>query len=113
MAVIQTKGFSFGPYAVVTIASGVATVPAGVNYVRLAAETSTTDTLDSIVRSGSKAGDVLILEADAGDTITVDDANIDIGGSGSRALADVGQYLTLIYNGAGWSEAAYGAGDNS
>lgn len=112
MATVHMKGLNFGAHTGVTIATGVATISAGVNYVRLAAESGTTDQLDTVTKSGVRQGDILVLEADSGDTITVDDANIDLGAA-TRALADVGQYLVLIYNGAGWSEVSFAAGDNT
>ena len=94
----------------VTIASGVATVTQP--FVKLAAESSTSDQLDSIVYSGVQQGDLLLLCADTGDTITVDDANIDLTGT-TIALAGPSQFLLLIYNGAGWSEVSNGLGDNA
>lgn len=104
--------FGLGSPTVVTIASGVAVIPPSASYIRLAAESSTSDQLDTITKPNAQVGDRLTLEADAGDTITVDDANIDLGGA-TRVLTDVGQYLVVQYNGAGWSEVSYAAGDNS
>jgi hypothetical protein len=107
------KGFSFGQPYKVTIASGVATIPAGErSFIRLESESSTTDTLDTITKADAEVGDFLLLEAFPGHTITVDDANIDLTAA-TVALTDVGQYLGLIYNGAGWSECFKALGDNS
>lgn len=100
---------ALGTPETVTIASGVATVTRP--FVKLAAESSTSDQLDSIVYSGVQAGDLLLLTADTGDTITVDDANIDLTAA-TIALAGPGQYLLLVYNGSGWSEVSSALGDN-
>jgi hypothetical protein len=106
------RQFSLGYPETYTIAAGVLTIPAGESsYVRVVSETGTTDQLDTITVDDVKPGDILVLEAASGHTITVDDANIDLGGA-TRVLTSVGQYLTLVYNGAGWSELAYAAGDN-
>lgn len=103
---------SLGQPTVVTIASGVAVIPAGVGFVQLAAESSTSDQLDTITKTGAKLGDLLFLIADTGDTITVDDANIDLGAA-TRALVGMSQILTLYYSGASWSEFGFAAGDNA
>lgn len=99
-----------GAPEVVTIASGVATVTKP--FVQLAAETSTSDQLDSIVYAGVQQGDLLLLTADTGDTITVDDANIDLTAA-SLALVGPSMFVLLMYNGSGWSEVASALGDNS
>lgn len=97
---------------VVTIASGVATVPTLTPVVVLAAESSTADQLDTLTVSGAIAGDTVLLVADTGDTITVDDANIDLG-AGTRAIAPGGS-LALRYDGTGWAEVSFlGSADNS
>lgn len=103
--------FGLGAPEVVTIAAGVATCSG--SFVQLAAESSTTDQLDTITLSTGtpNAGTLLLLTADTGDTITVDDANIDLGGA-TRALAGPNQFLLLIYNGSSWSEISFAAGDN-
>lgn len=106
------SNISLGEPTVVTIASGVATITAGTTFVALAAESSTSDQLDTITVTGAKQGDLLYLCADAGDTITVDDANIDLGNT-TRVLVGMSQFLVLMFNGTGWSEVSFAAGDNS
>ena len=102
--------FRLGAPTVVTIATGVATITTG--FVALAAETSTTDTLDTLTLTGAGAGDIVLLIADAGDTITVDDANIDLGAA-TRAIAP-GGCLALRHDGTSWVELFFLAGaDNA
>ena len=98
--------FRLGAPTVVTIASGVATITTG--FVALAAESSTTDQLDTLTLSGAGAGDLVLLIADTGDTITVDDANIDLGAA-TRAIGP-GGCLLLRYDGSSWCEVFFLAG---
>lgn len=103
---------SLGAAEAVTIASGVATVTQ--SYVRLTSESSTSDQLDTITLSGASDGDLLLLVSAAGHTITVDDANINLGAS-TRAVAPGGSIL-LRYDGAEsqWTEVAFlAAADNA
>ena len=102
--------FSLGAPAAVTIAGGVATITS--SYVELDAEgAGTTDQLDSIVLAGVGAGDIVLFVPKATDTITVDDAAIDLG-AGTRAVAP-GGCLALIYNGTQWAELFFlAAADN-
>lgn len=86
----------------VTIASGVATVPYYTPVVKLAAESSTTDTLDTLTVADVQEGDIIHLVADTGDTITVDDANIDLAAATVAVAAD--STLSLRYNGTQWSQ---------
>ncbi len=95
-----------GAPTIVTIASGVATITTG--FVALAAESSTTDTLDTITVAGAVDGDELLLIADVGDTITVDDANINLGAA-TRAIGP-GGHLRLFYNVDKWNELTFLAG---
>lgn len=102
----------FGAAEAVTIASGVATVSR--SYVRLTSESSTTDTVDTITMSGAADGDLLLLVSAAGHTITVDDANINLGAA-TRAVAPGGSLL-LRYDGveSQWTEVAFlAAADNA
>lgn len=102
--------FGLGAHEVVTIASGVATITK--SNVWLAAESSTTDQLDTLTLAGAKDGDVVFLRSDTGDTITVDDANIDLGAA-TRAIAP-GGCLALIYDGTSWAELFFiTAADNA
>ena len=100
--------FRLGPPTVVTIATGVATITTG--FVALAAETSTADQLDTLTLAGVQDGDVVLLIADTGDTITVDDATINLGAA-TRAIAPGGS-LQLRYDGAEsqWTELTFVAG---
>lgn len=100
---------SLGAHEVITIASGVATITK--SNVWLAAESSTTDTLDTLTLTGAKDGDLVFLRSDTGDTITVDDANIDLGAA-TRAIAP-GGCLALIFDGTSWAELFFiAAADN-
>lgn len=101
-----------GAPTISTIASGVLTVTGG--FTAAAAESSTTDTVDSITLSGFTArnGDVILIVADTGDTITFDDANIDLGAA-TRAVGP-GGHLSLRYDGTSWCELTFLAGaDNA
>jgi hypothetical protein len=96
----------------VTIVGGVATVAALTPVIVLAAESGTADTLDTLTVTGARAGDTTILVADTGDTITVDDANIDLGAA-TRAVAPGGS-LHIRYDGTSWVEVAFlTAADNA
>ena len=96
----------------VTIVDGVATVAALTPVVVLAAESSTADTVDTLTVTGARAGDLVTLVADAGDTITIDDANIDLGAA-TRAIAPGGS-LVLRFDGTSWVEVAFlTAADNA
>ena len=109
---VFTEGalFRLGAPTVVTIASGVATISTG--FVALAAESSTTDTVDTLTLSGALEGDIVLLVADTGDTITIDDANIDLGAA-TRAVGP-GGCIALRYDGTSWVELFFLAGaDNA
>lgn len=98
-----------GAAQAVTIATGVATVTKP--YVKLSGEGAADDQLDTITYTGAAEGDLLILTR-AANTITVDDANIDLGAA-TRVLSATGHYLGLIYDGAGWGELFFIQGDNA
>lgn len=102
---------SLGAPEEVTLVSGVATITKG--YVQLDAEgAGTTDTLDTLTLAGAGAGDIVLLTVNATDTITVDDANIDLGAA-TRAIAPGGK-LALIFDGTSWAELFFLAGaDNA
>ena len=99
--------FGLGTGATATIATGVLT--ATKSYMIMDAEgAGTTDQLDSITGPGTPAdGDLLLLVANATDTITVDDANINLGAA-TRAVAPGGSLL-LRYDGTEtqWTELAF------
>lgn len=98
-------GLSYTP-ATFTISSGAIT-PNRVNVV-LAAESGTTDTLDTMATSGLSDGGVVILSVDTSDTITINDAEGSAGQIhlvGSTDLIMTGNdRLTLMRDGADWYE---------
>lgn len=111
---VEQSWLRLGAPTISTIASGVLTVTG--SFISMAAESSTTDTVDSIAVSGTTVadGDVLILIADVGDTITLDDASINLGAA-TRAVAP-GGCIWLRYDGAEtqWTEMLFLAGaDNA
>lgn len=114
LSLTKLSELSFGAAEEVTIASGVATVTK--SYVRLTSESSTSDQLDTITKADATDGDILILVPKSTDTITVDDANIDLGAA-TRAVAP-GGVIVLLYNagaagGASWQEVLFlAASDN-
>lgn len=98
--------FAFGAGEAVTIASGVATITK--SYVVLDAEgAGTTDQLDTLTKADAAAGDIVLLTVNATDTITVDDANINLAAA-TRAIAPGGS-LMLVYDGTEWTELFFTA----
>ena len=95
----------------VTVDGGDATITS--SYVQLSAEgAGTTDTVDSVTLAGAGAGDVVLFVPIATDTITFDDAAIDLGAA-TRVVAP-GGCLALIYNGTQWAELFFlTAADNA
>ena len=87
----------------VDIASGVLTVTRP--YTVVAAESGTSDTVTSIVLAGQTAGDLLVLQSNATDTITYDDASIELGGT-TRVCAPGGK-MFLVFDGSNWSEISF------
>jgi hypothetical protein len=93
-----------------TIASGVLTVTDTV--VIPLPESGTSDTIDTITKAGVVAGDLLLLHVPATNTITVDDANVNLAAA-TRAIAPGGS-LFLVYDGTQWSEISFvAATDNT
>ena len=89
-----------------TIASGVLTCTK--SFVNPLPESSTSDQVDSIVMDPVAAeGDILIIHVPATNTITFDDANINLAAA-TRAVAPGGT-LMLIYDGTQWSEMFFTA----
>lgn len=86
---------------ILTIATAIITAVQA--YHTVAAETGTTDTLSTI--NGDTAGDVLVLKADTGDTITVDNADNILLAGGTMALT-ANDTITLISDGTNWREMA-------
>lgn len=93
-----------------TIASGVLTVTRP--FVNPLPESSTADQVDSIVYTGAVEGTLLIIHVPATNTITFDDANINLGAA-TRAVAPGGS-LILVYDGTQWTELTFlAAADNA
>lgn len=97
--------FGFGAAESVTISGGVATCTK--RYVILAGEGATTDTLDSITFTGQAAGDILILSAIGGYTITADNSATMLLGAGTRALTAGGQLVLLATSATVWTELVF------
>ncbi len=97
--------FGFGTLTAPTIASGVLTVTG--SFIDPQPESGTADTVDSIVLTGVQAGDLLYIHIPATNTITFDDANINLAGT-TRAVAPGGSLL-LVYDGTQWSEMFFTA----
>ena len=96
----------------ITIASGVATVAKLTPVILLVGEGAADDTLTTLTVANIQAGDTTILCSDGSDTITVDDANIDLGAA-TRAVAPGGS-LGLRYDGTSWVETYFlTAADNA
>ena len=91
-----------------TIAAGVLTVTKFA--VNPDPETGTADQVDSIVWDGPgalEAGALLLIHVPATNTLTFDDANINLAAA-TRAVAPGGSLL-LVYDGTQWSEVAFTA----
>lgn len=98
--------FSLGTAETVTLVSGVATVTRPL--VILDAEgAGTTDTLDSIVKSGQTAGELLLVLVNATDTITADNSSTLLLGAATRAIAPGGSLLLLATSATVWTEIAF------
>ena len=98
--------FGFGAAEAVTLVSNAATITKP--YVILDAEgAGTTDQLDTITYTGAADGDLLWLTVTATDTITVDDANINLAAA-TRAIAPGGTLL-LRFDGTEWTEVLFTA----
>jgi hypothetical protein len=93
-----------------TISSGAVTVTT--DYHVIAAESGTTDDLDTITAANDRQ--ILVIQADSGDTITVKHAtgNIELYHKEDCPLED-GQTLMLFYDGSVWRDLAGQAGDAS
>lgn len=100
------RNLAFGAGEAVTLVSNVATITK--SYVILDAEgAGTTDQLDTLTKADAADGDVVLLTVNATDTITVDDANINLAAA-TRAIAPGGSLL-LRYDGTEWTEVAFTA----
>ncbi|MDX1371410.1 MAG: hypothetical protein R3321_03020, partial [Nitrososphaeraceae archaeon] len=85
-----------------TIAEGVMT--SDNSFLLVNAETGTTDDLDTL--SGGSTGDVVILKAASGDTITVKNGTGNIVCPSDRTLTG-DDTIMLIYDGTNWCEVSY------
>lgn len=95
-----------GGLAAPTILAGVLTITGNVFVVNPLPESSTSDQLDSIVcKPPARPGDLLLLHVPATNTITVDDANINLAAA-TRAIAPGGSLL-LVFAGTEWSEVVF------
>ena len=99
------KFLGFATLTTPTIATGVLTVTG--SFVDPQPQSSTSDQVDSIVMTGVQAGDLLFIHVPATNTITFDDANINLAAA-TRAVAPGGSIL-LVYDGAQWSELFFTA----
>ena len=100
------RNFALGAGEAVTLVSNVATITK--SYVILDAEgAGTTDQLDTLTKADAAAGDIVLLTVTATDTITVDDANINLAAA-TRAIAPGGS-LMLVYDGTEWTELFFTA----
>ena len=99
------KFLGFGTPESSAIATGVLTVTK--SFVIPLPESSTSDTVTSIVMAGAQAGDVLLVHVPATNTITFDDASINLG-AGTRAVAPGGSLL-LVFDGTQWTELFFTA----
>jgi hypothetical protein len=87
-----------------TIATGALT--ATKSYHKIAGEGGASDDLVTI--NGGVEGDILVLRAsDGDDTITVKDTTGNIQCEGDRALDNVQDTMTLIFDGTNWLETAF------
>lgn len=102
--------FNLGAAETPTIASGVLTVTRP--FVNPQPESSTADQVDSIVYTGATEGSLLIVHVPATNTITFDDANINLGAA-TRAVAPGGSII-FVYDGTQWTELTFlTASDNA
>jgi hypothetical protein len=87
---------NFGEEETLTVAAGVVTRTATTSFFRIAAQTGTTDDLDTI--NGGSDGDMIVIKADTGDDITVTEAgNIQLVGT-SRTLDNPADKFTCLYD---------------
>ena len=101
-AIQEFLGLNLTDFAVNTIASGAITLTQSLTTV--AAESGTADDLATMT-AGKGHGDLVILKADAGDTITIKHGtgNITTGGAADIALTG-NQAIAFIFDGTNWLE---------
>lgn len=98
---------NLGTLSTLTLSSGAVTVTKTRH--RIAAETGTTDDLTDL--NGATNGDIIIIEPDTGDTITVKDGTGNLRLAGDFAMDSTQDKLILIFNGSQWEEIS--RSDNS
>ena len=109
MADVRTGVYAVADTTTLTIATGVVTVTQG--FHTIAAETGTTDDLDTINLSNSLSSDLgtyrpmLFLIADSGDTITVKHGtgNIVLNAAGDYSLT-AAKMIILFHDGTNWHD---------
>ena len=94
-----------------TIASGVLTVTDLTPVIVVVGEGANNDTLDTFTVTNKNVDDTVMLISDGSDTITVDDANIDLGAA-TRAVAPGGN-IVLRWDGTSWAEVSFLADANN
>lgn len=105
------KILGFGALETPTITAG-GQLTVTKSFVNPQPASSTADQVDSIVMAGAQAGDFLLIHVPATNTITFDDANINLGAA-TRAVAPGGS-LGLVYDGTQWTEVFFTtAADNA
>jgi hypothetical protein len=93
-----------GGIATPTIASGVLTISGNALVVNPLPESSTSDTVDSIVtKPAARAGDIIFICVPATNTITFDNSATLLLGAATRAVAPNG-CLGLVFDGTSWNE---------
>ena len=99
-AATATEPAEWGAAVLQTIASGTIIRTAPIH--KIAAQTGTTDDLDTI--SGASEGDLVLLTPDASDTITVKHGtgNITLPNNADLVLDLVEHFVTLVYHGSMW-----------
>ena len=108
---LKTTGgvIGLGAAHILTLSTDDLTISGG-GYIAVAAETGTADNLDTII--GGAEGDILVLEADSGDTITVRDnsagagSGIRLPGAANKTLA-ARDKLVIIKTAGDWHTLTY------
>jgi hypothetical protein len=96
---------SLGAATTPTIAAGVLTVTS--SHVNPLPESGTADTVDSIVKSGQAAGDLLLVHVPATNTITFDNSATMLLGAATRAVAPGGSLLLVAVSATVWHEVSF------
>jgi hypothetical protein len=106
-AMQELLGLNLTDFSIKTLATGAITRTASLHSI--AAESGTADTLDTV--SGGGEGDLLFLQADAGDTITVSHGTGNISTSSGNNLTLTGSdLLFFLYDGTNWCEVGNAEG---